>query len=267
MPGGTLRTASGAGLAAAAIIAGRAAGAIGTATAGAAVTARGAGAPAGIVPVAGGPEAAVLTLGERSAPFGTSVTVRTGSTLPALGEGRPGTGTGSTAVGVRAGPTAIRAPALTVRAAGPARAVSRPAGGRTRGTAVAAGCTTAALAGDRTAGPTWCSCPARRSLIVGPPLVVHRDIPFEELTCRNIDGDHLSGPRRLKMSGDVLLSHAVTRAVPSAQKGLASGFGMGPGVSPSPWSPKLYGDVVVKTTAPREPHSGRVAFVVKSSAY
>jgi len=33
------------------------------------------------------------------------------------------------------------------------------------------------------------------------------------------------------MSGDVLLSHTVTSAVPSAQTGLASGFGMGPGVS------------------------------------
>ena len=33
--------------------------------------------------------------------------------------------------------------------------------------------------------------------------------------------------------GGVLLSHPVTRAVPSALKGLASGFGMGPGVSPS----------------------------------
>ena len=61
---------------------------------------------------------------------------------------------------------------------------------------------------------------------------------------------HRWGPPKwspsIKMSGDVLLSHAVTRAVPSAQKGLASGFGMGPGVSPSPWSPKLYGDVVVQ---------------------
>jgi hypothetical protein len=46
------------------------------------------------------------------------------------------------------------------------------------------------------------------------------------------------------MSGDVLLSHAVTRAVPSALKSLASGFGMEPGVSPSLWSPKLYGDVI-----------------------
>jgi hypothetical protein len=46
-----------------------------------------------------------------------------------------------------------------------------------------------------------------------------------------------------KMSGGVLLSHPVPRAVPSALKGLTSGFGMEPGVSPSPWPPKLYGDV------------------------
>jgi hypothetical protein len=43
-----------------------------------------------------------------------------------------------------------------------------------------------------------------------------------------------------KMSGGVLLSHAVTRAVPSALRGLASGFGMEPGVSLSLWPPKLY---------------------------
>src|SRR5579875_2438472 len=42
---------------------------------------------------------------------------------------------------------------------------------------------------------------------------------------------------RGRMSGGVLLSHAVARAVPSALKGLASGFGMGPGVSPSLWPP------------------------------
>src|ERR1039458_5358494 len=45
------------------------------------------------------------------------------------------------------------------------------------------------------------------------------------------------------MSGGVLLSHAVPRAVPSALKSLTSGFGMEPGVSPSPWPPKHYGDV------------------------
>ena len=33
--------------------------------------------------------------------------------------------------------------------------------------------------------------------------------------------------------GGVLLSHTLAGAVPSALKGLASGFGMGPGVSPS----------------------------------
>ena len=35
------------------------------------------------------------------------------------------------------------------------------------------------------------------------------------------------------MLGGVLLSHTVPSAVPSALKGLASGFGMEPGVSPS----------------------------------
>ena len=37
--------------------------------------------------------------------------------------------------------------------------------------------------------------------------------------------------------GRVLLSHKVSLAVPSALAGLASGFGMGPGVSPPPWRP------------------------------
>src|SRR4029450_7263298 len=45
------------------------------------------------------------------------------------------------------------------------------------------------------------------------------------------------------LSGDVLVSHTVPRAVPSALKGLTSGFGMEPGVSLSLLSPKLYGDV------------------------
>ena len=40
------------------------------------------------------------------------------------------------------------------------------------------------------------------------------------------------------MSGGVLLSHTVSRAVPSALEGLTSGFGMGPGVSPPPKPPK-----------------------------
>src|ERR1700759_5394333 len=58
------------------------------------------------------------------------------------------------------------------------------------------------------------------------------------------------GDLRQSVSGDVLLSHAVARAVPSALRGLASGFGMGPGVSLSLWSPKLYGDMVRTRWAP-----------------
>ena len=38
--------------------------------------------------------------------------------------------------------------------------------------------------------------------------------------------------------GNVLLSHTVTHAVPSALKGLTSVFGMGTGVTPSLWSPR-----------------------------
>lgn len=49
--------------------------------------------------------------------------------------------------------------------------------------------------------------------------------------------NHIVVDPRQRMSGDVLLSHTVPRAVPSALKGLASGFGMEPGVSLSPWSP------------------------------
>jgi hypothetical protein len=49
------------------------------------------------------------------------------------------------------------------------------------------------------------------------------------------------GPQPVLVFGGVLLSHTVSGAVPSALEGLASGFGMLPGVSPSLWPPKLYG--------------------------
>ncbi len=45
----------------------------------------------------------------------------------------------------------------------------------------------------------------------------------------------------LDMCGGVLLSREASLAVPSALRGLTSGFGMGPGVSPSQWPPQLYG--------------------------
>ena len=44
-------------------------------------------------------------------------------------------------------------------------------------------------------------------------------------------------PRREWVFGGVLLSHTLAGAVPSALEGLASGFGMGPGVSPPLWPP------------------------------
>src|ERR1700728_4961525 len=61
------------------------------------------------------------------------------------------------------------------------------------------------------------------------------------------------------MCGGVLLSREASLAVPSALKGLTSGFGMGPGVSPSRWPPQLYGDISRFPAVSREPHSGRVA--------
>lgn len=59
-------------------------------------------------------------------------------------------------------------------------------------------------------------------------------------TCEHKESERKKRPARRterasleSMSGCVLLSHTVTSAVPSALKGLASGFGMEPGVSPS----------------------------------
>ena len=49
-----------------------------------------------------------------------------------------------------------------------------------------------------------------------------------------------SGLLFLIMSGSDLLSHKVPLAVPLTMRGLASGFGMGPGVSLSLWPPKLF---------------------------
>ena len=75
-----------------------------------------------------------------------------------------------------------------------------------------------------------------------------------------------------EMSGDVLLSHKFPLAVPSALKGLTSGFGMEPGVSLSLWPPKLYGVISLtenrshegisrSPTVTREPHSGRATSI------
>ena len=65
------------------------------------------------------------------------------------------------------------------------------------------------------------------------------------------------------LSGGVLLSHPVSGAVPSALEGLASGFGMGPGVSPSLWPPeRLLSCTEHHTTRPAGPLRGVVVGVV-----
>jgi hypothetical protein len=44
----------------------------------------------------------------------------------------------------------------------------------------------------------------------------------------------MAGAHKKLNVGDDLLSHTLASAVPSALEGLASGFGMGPGVPPPP---------------------------------
>ena len=57
------------------------------------------------------------------------------------------------------------------------------------------------------------------------------------IKCNKKAPDLLVGGLLEWVSGGVLLSHILADAVPSALEGLASGFGMGPGVSPSLWPP------------------------------
>ncbi len=50
--------------------------------------------------------------------------------------------------------------------------------------------------------------------------------------------------------GGVLLSHILSGAVPSPCQVLASGFGMGPGVSPGPWPPQVFSSACVPVPLP-----------------
>src|SRR6476659_4033277 len=58
------------------------------------------------------------------------------------------------------------------------------------------------------------------------------------------------GTSKLNVGGD-LLSHTLTSAVPSALEGLASGFGMGPGVPPPPTPPTTLSTYPPTTTGGR----------------
>ena len=77
-------------------------------------------------------------------------------------------------------------------------------------------------------------------------MVLRSGVVYSRLNGRrNDEGPPSIGrPFVERMSRSDLLSHTLASAVPSAQRGLASGFGMGPGVSLSLWLRKLYGDIL-----------------------
>ena len=71
--------------------------------------------------------------------------------------------------------------------------------------------------------------------------------------------------------GGVLLSHTLSGAVPSPCQVLASGFGMGPGVSPGPWPPQILGyrpgnGVSRRRVAVRGPDNGRDSLLLTDRA-
>ena len=71
--------------------------------------------------------------------------------------------------------------------------------------------------------------------------------------------------------GGVLLSHTLSGAVPSPCQALASGFGMGPGVSPGPWPPQILGyrpgnGVSRRRVAVRGPDNGRGSLLLTDRA-
>ncbi len=71
--------------------------------------------------------------------------------------------------------------------------------------------------------------------------------------------------------GGVLLSHTLSGAVPSPCQVLASGFGMGPGVSPGPWPPQILGyrpgnGVSRRRVVVRGPDNGRDSLLLTDRA-
>ncbi len=134
------------------------------------------------------------------------------------------------------------------KSAGP-RATGRPASARVGEAALEWGGppVTAALEGagpcangrcDQGGGPAESRMSAQTAVVAetakASNAVGGLDVPVaERFRSGNADrGPSHGSPIRKGCSGGVLLSHTLSSAVPSALAGLASGFGMGPGVSP-----------------------------------
>ena len=77
---------------------------------------------------------------------------------------------------------------------------------------------------------------AARTSVHERPLLIS-DVVRSHVAGNAGRGFRVEAPTCGLVSGGVLLSHPLSRAVPSALEGLASGFGMGPGVSPPLWPP------------------------------
>ena len=69
---------------------------------------------------------------------------------------------------------------------------------------------------------------------ISPPVLFHPVASHEKIPEKKSLDFHRGFKRD---PGNDLLSHPVTRAVPSALRGLTTVFGMGTGVTPSPESP------------------------------
>jgi hypothetical protein len=150
---------------------------------------------------------------------------------------------GRAAAGARAARTAARAPgsagasatpgAVAVTAAAvPGGPAGSPSGAASSPSPPAARAS-ATAATARTPAPVTRVAALRRAVVSG-----HCHRPPERFIHTKIRGPLPgTGGGPLMVRGGVLLSHEASLAVPSALKGLTSGFGMGPGVSPSLWPP------------------------------
>ena len=71
-------------------------------------------------------------------------------------------------------------------------------------------------------------------------IIPHRPAGRHNKQKKGVPGAEARREPPTKECGGALLSHTLSSAVPSPCQALASGFGMGPGVSPGPWPPQIF---------------------------